>query len=161
MSQIEKDGGADFDNTHRHKDGHLVPFAIRNRAIQVRGKTYWLANWHDMSQRLDAEQALRRSEAILQRAQRVGRLGSWSIDVATGRIEWSAETYRMFEVEPDQPMTLERLLGFVHPEDRAKLSATWNAALGGAAYDIERADHLARSRINHRLLRRGHLVRLP
>lgn len=83
--------------------------------------------------RVDA--TLRANEKILNRAQALGRLGSWHLDVAGNRLEWSEETYRIFGVPPGMAMTYEAFLERVHPEDRDAVRAAWSAALGGAPYD--------------------------
>ncbi len=89
-------------------------------------------------QRIDeATAALRVSEDMLQRAQSVARLGSWEVDARNGRLEWSAETYRIFGLPPDTPADYPTFLDHVHPDDRDEVDAAWRAALAGAPYDIE------------------------
>ncbi|AVZ78807.1 hypothetical protein C3497_04585 [Zoogloeaceae bacteirum Par-f-2] len=84
-----------------------------------------------------ATAALRVSEDMLQRAQSVAQLGSWSIDAESGRLTWSLETYRIFGLPPGTQVDYPFFLEHVHPEDRAMVDAAWRAALAGAAYDIE------------------------
>ncbi|MDK9725534.1 MAG: PAS domain-containing protein [Sterolibacteriaceae bacterium MAG5] len=92
---------------------------------------------HDITAERNAKEALRRSEETLRRAQAVAHTGSWHLDIPSGRLEWSAETYRIFGIPAQTPMTLERFLGRIHPADMAKVLDSWSAALGGAEYDIE------------------------
>lgn len=73
----------------------------------------------------------------LLRAQQVARIGSWKLDLLTGHLEWSPETYRLFGVEPGTPMDLNSFLDHVYPEDRRRVESAWAAALDGAPYDIE------------------------
>lgn len=55
----------------------------------------------------------------LDEAQRIVHLGSWRMDLATGRIAASDEMYRLYGLEPgDGELTRERLLAQVHPDDR-------------------------------------------
>jgi len=73
---------------------------------------------------------IKSSEAYLTEAQRLSHTGSFGWHVSTGRIYWSAETLRIFEVEPETQPTLELLLQRVHPEDRRNFrqvidSAAW------------------------------------
>ena len=68
-------------------------------------------------ERRRAEDALRRSEAFLAEGQRLGRMGSYSWRVATNKIEWSNELYRMYEFEVGVPVTLELIRTRVHPQD--------------------------------------------
>jgi PAS domain S-box-containing protein len=92
---------------------------------------------HDIAEARRQEEALRRSEDNLNRAQAIARLGSWLLDVDSGRLEWSDETYRIFGIEPGSPVGLERFVGCIHADDRAMVLDAWNAALAGAPYDIE------------------------
>jgi PAS domain S-box-containing protein len=84
-----------------------------------------------------AEWALRQSQADLNHAQAVAQLGSWRSDVRTRRIQWSDETYRMFGIPTGTPITHERFMMIVHPEDREPVERAWQAALQGAAYEVE------------------------
>jgi PAS domain S-box-containing protein len=65
-----------------------------------------------------AEQALRRSEAYLTEAQRLSHTGSFGWDVSSGEIYWSRETFRIFEYEPAERVSLELIVQRTHPEDR-------------------------------------------
>ncbi len=84
-----------------------------------------------------SEEDLRRSREDLNRAQAVAHTGSWRLDVSRDELDWSDETYRLFEIPAGQPMTYELFLAAVHPEDRAFVDAQWSAAMSGAPYEIE------------------------
>lgn len=91
----------------------------------------------DVTQSRAQEDALRKSEAMLDRAQAVAHIGSWVLDIASGNLEWSQETYRIFGVDRERAMSLDAFVEHVHPEDREFLKSAWNATLQGAGYDIE------------------------
>jgi len=88
-----------------------------------------LVTFHDITARKQAEAAkdlrseeeLRRSEAFLAEAQRLSATGSFSWRVATDEIRWSDEAYRIYEVDPAQPVTFDLIRARVHPENRAHL----------------------------------------
>jgi PAS domain-containing protein len=48
----------------------------------------------DVTERREADETLRRSTALLEATQSTAHVGGWALDVATGRLYWSAETYR-------------------------------------------------------------------
>jgi PAS domain S-box-containing protein len=122
----------------RHKDGHLTSVLYNasvyrdsgGRAIGV------FAAARDITARKQAEEALRESEANLNRAQEMAHLGSWQLDIARNRLTWSDEVFRIFGVPTGTALTYEAFLGFVHPEDHEAVDRAWAAALRGAPYDI-------------------------
>ncbi len=86
----------------------------------------------DITKRLAAEDALRRSERNLAEAQRVAHIGSWEWDLATGAALRSDELHRIYGVEPGAiPGTAEAFLAFVHPDDRARAQSFERAAASG------------------------------
>ncbi|MDO8811972.1 MAG: PAS domain S-box protein, partial [Gallionella sp.] len=89
------------------------------------------------TERKRAEDALRESEENLNRAQAVGQIGSWLLNIPTNRLEWSAETYRMFGIPQQQAIDLETFVAITHPDDRDFVLKAWGEALAGAPYDIE------------------------
>jgi signal transduction histidine kinase len=59
----------------------------------------------------------------LEEAQALTHLGSWQWDVATGRIAWSDELYRIYGLPPqDHEVGFEEFMSMIHPADRARVS---------------------------------------
>ena len=65
-----------------------------------------------------AEEALRRSETYLAEAQKISHTGSFGLNLSTGEIYWSRETYRIFDLDPAAKVTFEMVMQRTHPEDR-------------------------------------------
>ena len=87
-------------------------------------------------ERRRAEEALRRSEAFLAKGQRLGQIGSYSWHVATDKIEWSNELYRIYEFEIGVPVTLELIRTRVHPQDLSLYETMLeNARKGGNNFE--------------------------
>ncbi|MDO8988100.1 MAG: EAL domain-containing protein [Sideroxyarcus sp.] len=89
------------------------------------------------SQRNHARILLERNERNLKRAQQISKVGSWELDIPRNELEWSEEAYRIFGIPQGAKLTLEKFLGFIHPDDKEKMLSAWQAALQGAPYDIE------------------------
>lgn len=87
--------------------------------------------------RQELERTVQERTAELQRAQRVAHIGSWKLDMRTQTLHWSPETYHLFGVAPDTPLTLADFLAKVAPEDREHVAQAWQRALQGASYDVE------------------------
>lgn len=77
----------------------------------------------DVTERRTAQEALLRSQAILERTGHVAGVGGWELDLATGDLEWTAETRRIHGVGPQFKPTLDTALEFYSPENRAVVSA--------------------------------------
>ena len=76
--------------------------------------------WRDVTQRIEAEQALRRSEAHLRLAQEAGGIGTWEWDLRSDAMIWSAQMYRVMGFDPaDARDPKSLLLAAMHPEERA------------------------------------------
>ncbi|MBI4985163.1 MAG: response regulator [Rhodocyclales bacterium] len=85
----------------------------------------------------ELEEKVRLRTADLDRAQAVGRIGSWRLDVWRNELTWSAENHRLFGIAEGTPLTYESFLAAVHPDDRSYVDDKWQAALRGAPYDFE------------------------
>ena len=73
----------------------------------------------------------------LNRAQSVANAGSWRLDIGSNQLLWSDETYRIFGIPRETPMTYETFLSSIHPDEREYVDQKWTAALHGEPYDIE------------------------
>jgi PAS domain S-box-containing protein len=119
------------------KDGSRIPYFWTGARIELDGEPMLIGIGTDISERKQAEIALQDSERNLNRAQAIGRIGSWTVNLIDHHLIWSAETYRMFGVDTAKAVDLQDFLAIVHPDDRDALLQAWNAALAGAEYDIE------------------------
>ena len=105
----------------------------------------------DITDRRQAEEALRVSEAGLARSQEIARMGSYFWDIARDRIEWSDEHYRILGCQPQEfPVKYETYASFVHPDDRERV----HMAIAEAIDEHGRLD------IDYRIVRRDGVVRM-
>src|SRR6267378_579963 len=109
----------DFEARLRRFDGVYRWFQVRGLPVRdANGRILrWCSLLTDIDERKRTEDALKRSEALLAEAQRLSRIGSFSWRVETDEIEFSEQLYRIFELDPDVPVTFEQIGSRVHPED--------------------------------------------
>jgi PAS domain S-box-containing protein len=93
----------------------------------------------DITTLKENEEAVRRSEALLQRAQRLAKIGNWRLNTSTGQLEWSDETFRIFGRKPSEGMpTIEAYYQYLPEEDRPKAHKTIQVAIAhGQPYDVD------------------------
>ncbi len=105
----------------QHADGRTIWLEYSLDVIRVEGRPTTLVTGNDVTERVKAEEALRKSEANLAEAQRVAQVGSWDWDMAADRVTWSAELYRILGLDPSRvEASYELFLSRLHPEDRAR-----------------------------------------
>lgn len=121
-----------FDGTETYVLNSASP--VYNHLGQIIGSAVAL---QDITELKRVEQELLRKEEDFVRAQEVGKVGSWRLDVRRNLLTWSEENYRIFGVAPGTVLCYETFLAIVHPDDRAMVDDRWQAALAGADYDIE------------------------
>src|SRR6202046_3305148 len=92
----------------------------------------------DVTEHETLTQELRRREAYLTEAQRLSHTGSFGWRPGCEEHVWSDETYRIFEYDPAEKITLDMIVERVHPEDRDfVLETVERASTSGGAIDYE------------------------
>jgi PAS domain S-box-containing protein len=111
------------------KDGSSL--WVRENAKAVRrldNQLIVLIACEDVTERKQAENALRQSEMYLAEAQRLSRTGSFGWRVSSGEIIWSEETFRMFGYDKAPSIKHATVFQRVHPDDRARVEQTIDRA---------------------------------
>ena len=106
-----------YETVLRHKDGSKVYAELNAGVITYQGKPADLVVVRDITERKRAEEVLRESEEKLKEAQALGRIGNWEFDIDNQKIDWSDETYRLYERDPAfGPPTVEEEAAYYSPE---------------------------------------------
>jgi PAS domain S-box-containing protein len=111
------------------KDGSSL--WVRENAKAVRrldDRLIVLIACEDITERKQAENALRQSEMYLAEAQRVSHTGSFGRRVGSGEIIWSEETFRIFGFDKAPSVQLAAVMQRIHPDDRARVQRTIDRA---------------------------------
>ncbi|HJV91737.1 MAG TPA: PAS domain S-box protein [Holophagaceae bacterium] len=123
------------ERNYRRKDGTLIPVEVSAAALDLGSHTIFSVIARDVGDRNRAQEALRLSEARLQEAHRLGKLGHWSFDLGTGQITWSDTVYQIFDRDPALgPPSYAEYLALLHPEERAGHEARVAAAMAGQGH---------------------------
>ena len=97
-----------------------------------------IAQGQDITERTNAMEALRTSEANLANAQRISHIGNWVWDTKKDEIRCSNEFYRIFGIEKQEFITYEQFINMINPPDREPVNKAVDAALYmGVPYRID------------------------
>jgi PAS domain S-box-containing protein len=88
---------------------------LQEAAVDV---SFALDRFDQNEERKRAEDALRSSETRLQHAQEIAKVGSWDMEIPSGKLYWSEELYSIFGIDRSRPADYEEFLTRVHPADR-------------------------------------------
>lgn len=91
----------------------------------------------EITERKQAENKLIKNQYCLTKAQEIGIIGTWELDIQKNILKWTDENYKIFGVPVGTEMNYEIFLNCVHPDDRDYVHEKWNAGLNKEPYDIE------------------------
>lgn len=176
LADLDEEGGPDFasaaaylkshttmppfETVHRARDGRRIPKEVHATYLKLPDEEYICGFVIDLTERKRAEAALLASKTQLEEAQAITHLGSWELDLTTGRANWSKEMFRLLGYEPDTVEAhVERFMARVHPDDRERVSSEMQAATSrpNGGYGIEHRVLLP-DREERILLERGYVT---
>ncbi|MFY8044168.1 MAG: PAS domain-containing protein, partial [Rhodoferax sp.] len=135
--------------------GHILDLTVqlktKNRGyrwFRVRAKTGRDANGHgvsmagstqDIHEQKMAEEALLSNKLLLDASQAIAKVGGWELDLRTGNLFWTEETYRIHETSPDTfNPTVDAGVGYFLPDSKRRITEALDAAIArGEGYDLE------------------------
>ncbi len=90
-------------------------------------------------QHRDAQETLRKTEALMNETQQIAKIGGWDYRPDTGKMFWTDEVYRIYGVSKEtyDPGDISTNIGFYHSEDRSLVGGAFAKAVAkGVGYDL-------------------------
>ena len=111
-------------------DPHGMPLVLQTLEVLSTALALVFRIAEHTSELTSSNTALQKSEEHYSLAQHAGNIGSWEWDLATGDLEWSEQTERMFGFSKgDFTGTYEQFLECVHPDDRQHVVDSANTCI--------------------------------
>jgi diguanylate cyclase (GGDEF)-like protein/PAS domain S-box-containing protein len=137
----------------RESGNHQIDF----RVVQPNGECCWIearsetlrdnsgralllsGTAQDITERKLADATLQKTTRLLDASQAIAKVGGWELDLITGSLFWTHETYRIHDTTPEEfNPTVDAGVGYFLPESREKISTALAAAINdGESYDLE------------------------
>ncbi len=134
----------------RHIDGQTPIYEGEVRVRHRQGRWLWIQTRAKVVER-DAEgRALRivgvtinitgekHTRDLLERTSALAKVGGWEVDLATRTLTWADEVFRIHDLEPGPPPTLEQAFGYYAEPARPVIAAAIEEAVAsGNGWDLE------------------------
>ena len=92
----------------------------------------------DITERKQAETALRENEILLKQTQEISKVGGWSYEVKTGESKFTDEIYKIYGLPVGAHFGTEQGMEFYHPDYQEIISEAFSKIITeGIAYDLE------------------------
>ena len=138
---VAREGRWDGELRHTRKDGTVIVVSSRQAlAHDEDGRPVAIIALNsDITERRRAEEGLAETAALLERTQQISRTGGWEYDLATGKLTWTDEVYRIYGGERRYgPVELERAISAFDPESAPIITAALERLVAdGEPSDLE------------------------
>jgi diguanylate cyclase (GGDEF)-like protein/PAS domain S-box-containing protein len=128
--RLEKQVFAGMDVAHEVQDGLTVDgkkIWADNRKYPVKSSNGEIIGLfgiaRDVTEQVNAAEALRQGEELLRESQRIAGVGSYILDIASGVWTSSEVLDEIFGIEASYLRTVDGWTAIIHPEDRAMMAA--------------------------------------
>ena len=103
----------------------------------------------DITSRKQTEEALARSQALLEQSQEIAEIGGWEYDLISGQLYWTRQTYRIHDMDtPPARLSLDYAIQFFTPGGQATLRTVIDKAIrDGSSFEIDLEIVTAKSRL--------------
>ncbi|MBF0353260.1 MAG: PAS domain S-box protein [SAR324 cluster bacterium] len=129
-----------YENSILTKNGERRWIAWHNNVIlDTTGRiTGTVSSGEDITERKQAESEVRNLTNRMKETESLAHLGGWTLDIVRGRLDWSDEVFRIFEIDPNLfGASYEAFLNAIHPDDRDAVNHAYtNSIKTRRPYDI-------------------------
>lgn len=142
VAELKQKGSWQGELTARKADGSVIyVHLVTNLVTDDNGEPLLgMASFQDITEKKKTLRQLNKKRELLEVAQQVAHLGSWEMDISTGKCIWSDEFFRICGYDPQafEP-TAKKGFDIIHPDDRERARQAVNQAIENRGeYNIEK-----------------------
>lgn len=127
-----------WQETGKRSDGETIVMEVSARSVRRGDASLIVVVLRDVTERIRAEEALRRSEARRRRAQSIAQLGSLEYFPETGATHWSSELRHIFGMPLGADLSFKDFLLRVDHDDRERVVRAFDTGMSSSrAFNIE------------------------
>lgn len=121
----------EFEYRFIKKDGSTIWIRDAVQVILEEGKPVILRGFmFDITKQKIEQENHKKAERHLAEAQNIAHVGSWDLDLITNDLQWSEETFRIFEVNPVLvKSSYEGFVALIHPDDKERVNQAYQDSL--------------------------------
>ncbi len=109
----------------RRKNGQQFPAEASVAKLRTHEGMLFTVMLKDVTERQQTQAKLRASKALLAKAEKIAKIGSWEYNHQTQQRSWSEELFSILGFAREQPIpSCQEILARVHPEDRLLVKNT-------------------------------------
>ncbi|MFT5210067.1 MAG: PAS domain S-box-containing protein [Flavobacterium sp.] len=118
-------------------DGRTLPIEVSSHYVRWKGRHAVQSIIRDVSIKVETQQALARSEAMLAEAEVIALMGTWKMQLPGVKLDFSKGMHRLQGTDYNETVVLSSYLKNVHIQDRAILKRLIEECVSsGCAYEI-------------------------
>jgi PAS domain S-box-containing protein len=132
LERLKKGERVDHFETKRiSKDGRIIDLSLTISPVKdMHGNIIGASKIaRDISQQKEIAKQAHENEERFRMAVEATGLGTWDLEPSTGRLEWSNECRRIYQVPPDVDVNLDFFIRHIYPEDRQQVENEMKKAL--------------------------------
>lgn len=134
----------------KRKDQKEIWVLLNVAYIEEDGNEFVEGTLIDITDIKKTTEKLAKNERMLSEAQRIAKIGSWTLLHADNSITWSEEVYRMFGVDNTEKVNYDQFLSFIHPDDVEKVNNAYTKSIEEKTqYDVIHRIILKNGAIKH------------
>lgn len=125
-----------------HKNGQYIWILASGRVVEWESDGLpkrMLGTHQDISERKANELDFMITRQLLEESQSIAHVGGWELNLETGHLYWTAETYRLHDTSPDKfDPSVDAGVSYFLPDSREVISLAIDQAINnGIDYDLE------------------------